>query len=704
MTIWRDMKVWNDHLYVTDEGVGGLNIFDLSTLPFDTNLTTSTYFGGGWGSAHNLYIDENGICYIFGASTGNSGVIFLDLTQDPMNPVQVGQWDPFYAHDGMARGDTLYVANVYEGYFSVLDVSDKSNPVVLATQTTGNSFCHNVWVSDDGDHLFTTDEVSSGYLGAYDISDLGDIQEIDLTISDFGSNTIVHNTHFKDDYLITSYYTYGVTIHDVSRPHNMIEVGHYDTSPASGSGFSGCWGVYPFLPSENILATDIETGLYILDPTYQRACWLEGNISDANTSMPISSALVQIQSIDLTDVSSLSGDYTTGYHTAGTYTVEVSASGYEPAIVSGVQLANGQVTNLDVQLTPLTAFVFTGQVTEAGSGNPIENAVLAFRSTFYNYDVNTDASGNYSITTFYESDYEVSIGHWGHVNECASGFYDAGNVPLDFVLEVGYHDDFSVELDWEISGNAFSGVWARGVPQGQAFPPWQIAPLEDITWDCGTEAFITGVFGPVGAGAVSGTTILTSPVFDATTIVDPRVSFFFWYTNISLGAPVNDPLNIELSNGIDTVLVEAITPATNEMMDWYIRDIIISDHIAVTSEMRLHLTAIKPQTSDPELLEVAIDLFRVTGESVVSVEEHSAANINVYPNPTNGSIIVDLALKAGETMDLELLDLSGRIVLQKSKALMAGNNQVELDLPKGIYLLNAFNAERSLSPVRIVVQ
>ena len=84
--------------------------------------------------------------------------------------------------------------------------------------------------------------------------------------------------------MVQSYYTYGVTIYDVSRPDNMVEVGHYDTSPFTGDGFFGAWGVYPFFDSGRLIISDIEEGLFVLDPTYVRACWLEGNVRDAQTA------------------------------------------------------------------------------------------------------------------------------------------------------------------------------------------------------------------------------------------------------------------------------------------------------------------------------------------------------------------------------------------------------------------------------------
>ena len=44
----------------------------------------------------------------------------------------------------------------------------------------------------------------------------------------------------------------------------------------------------------NILVTDIETGLYVLEPKYTNASFVEGVVTDSNTGLPISNAQVQI--------------------------------------------------------------------------------------------------------------------------------------------------------------------------------------------------------------------------------------------------------------------------------------------------------------------------------------------------------------------------------------------------------------------------
>ena len=267
-SVWRDLKTWGKYAYVTTEAEDGLLIVDLT----DLSGQTYTYWTDQFMRAHNIYIDENGFAYIFGSQDGpTDGAIILDLNDDPMNPSVAGLFDAYYLHDGMVRGDTLWGAAVYEGVLTAVDVSDKANPVILGSSPTSCNFTHNAWVSDDGNYVFTTDEQSDCNVGAYDVSNISDIQEIDLIQSwnnENGFPVIPHNTHVLGDYLVTSYYTSGVTVIDASDPFNMNEIAYYDTSPDyEGSEFEGCWGAYPFLPSGLILATDQQTGLHILEIT-----------------------------------------------------------------------------------------------------------------------------------------------------------------------------------------------------------------------------------------------------------------------------------------------------------------------------------------------------------------------------------------------------------------------------------------------------
>ena len=107
--------------------------------------------------------------------------------------------------------------------------------------------------------MFTTDEQSDSYIGAYDVSDMTNLQEVDRIQSNPGSNSIPHNTHVDGNFLVTSWYRDGTIVHDATYPNNLIQVAYYDSYSGSGSGFDGCWGTYPFLPSGLIISTDINS-------------------------------------------------------------------------------------------------------------------------------------------------------------------------------------------------------------------------------------------------------------------------------------------------------------------------------------------------------------------------------------------------------------------------------------------------------------
>ena len=267
---WHDVKTWETYAYEVNETSGGLLILDLSNLP--TSYAAANWSGGNFQGepvnftkAHNIFIDENGIGYIVGANYGVGGVIIVDLATDPTNPIIIGVWNTRYVHDLFVRNDTMWTADIYQGYVSIIDATDKANLTLLNTVPTPSNFTHNVWMSDDGLYLFTTDEVQAAPVGVYDISNVFDVKPIDQYFSTTNSSVIPHNVFVKGNYIYTAYYRDGVTVADISDPTQVTQVASYDTSPSfEGYGFNGCWGIYPYLPSGNILATDIENGLFVL--------------------------------------------------------------------------------------------------------------------------------------------------------------------------------------------------------------------------------------------------------------------------------------------------------------------------------------------------------------------------------------------------------------------------------------------------------
>ena len=267
---WRDLKTWGDFAYIVHDSYSSgesqaLLIVNLKNIATGDITYDSFTFNNQLTNAHNIYIDENGCIYLFGGNYATGGALMFDVSEDPMNPMYLGVFEDYYLHDGMVRGDTLWGSAIYEGVVAAIDVSDKSAPVILGSTFTPGTFTHNSWISDDGNYVFTTDEVTSGYIAAVDVSDVNNMSVIDQIQSwSPQGNVIPHNTHVKDDYLVTSYYCDGVTVVDASDPYNLQEVAYYDTSDSIGGTFSGAWGAYPWLPSGHILVTDRQEGLHIL--------------------------------------------------------------------------------------------------------------------------------------------------------------------------------------------------------------------------------------------------------------------------------------------------------------------------------------------------------------------------------------------------------------------------------------------------------
>lgn len=164
-----------------------------------------------------------------------------------------------------------------------------------------------------------------------------------------------------NDYLINPSYGSQLTIWDVARPANMVEIAHYI---ASGTGL--CWDASPFLPSGNIIATMTSGGLYLFAPDYVRACYLEGHVTDSLTGNDLINVSVSILTTTKTASTNLVGDYKTGMRDTGTFDVRFIKSGYITKIISGVTLSTGVVTQLDVPMVPIT----TG-ITEMNSDNDI---------------------------------------------------------------------------------------------------------------------------------------------------------------------------------------------------------------------------------------------------------------------------------------------------------------------------------------------
>ena len=718
--LWKEIKVRGNYAYVTSEGGGGLQIVNLSSLPNASGIIYHNWTGDGTitgqlNTIHALHIDGDFV-YLYGSNLFNGGAIAANLT-DPWNPTfvgeyQVGAGNSAYVHDGFVRNDTLYAGHIYSGYFSVVDFTNKANPIELVNQFTPNNFTHNTWLSTNSKILFTTDEVDNSYLTAFDITNLANITELDKIQSNAGSNSMVHNTHIikvlGNDYAVTSWYKDGFTIVDAGRPQNLIQVGNYDTFSASGGGSEGAWGVFPYLPSGTIVVSNIDEGLFVFTPSYVRACYLEGNVTSV-CGEQLNNTQVAITALNINENTDIAGQYKTGTSIAGTYTVVFSKAGYISQTISGVILSPGVVNALDIQLVPVNvSFTLTGLTVDSLTATPLSNVNVSISNQVESYNFISDGSGNFSDCNILAgADYDVILGKWGYNTYCTSNqLIDLSNNTFTYPLSKGYYDDFALDLGWTINSSASTGAWERGVPLGTVYNNISANPGSDATNDCSDKAFVTGNTGVTGSDQDidDGATTLLSPIFDLTSYASPYLEYSRWFFNDGGTGSPNDSLCIYLNNGTTTSLVEFVISTTLGNSTWVHKSFKISDFISPTSTMQLRVKA--ADNTPGHIVEAGFDKFSIK-EGPAAITENIINNKNLieaFPNPFAHETIISYQIKNKlfPGASISISDITGRTVY--SLALTKLNESVAIHpiLNAGIYFVILNNGSEISEPLKII--
>jgi choice-of-anchor B domain-containing protein len=152
------------------------------------------------------------------------------------------------------------------------DVTSKLQPVLLGTATNPNNrYIHSGWPTANGSHVIFHDELEEIQLGLptrlYTL-DLTNLRAPTVQVSYAGPTTTTdHNGYMRGTSYYLSHYRRGVVAYDAANPNALVEIASFDNylaPSANSAGTDGTWGVYPFLPSGNLLISDIENGLFVL--------------------------------------------------------------------------------------------------------------------------------------------------------------------------------------------------------------------------------------------------------------------------------------------------------------------------------------------------------------------------------------------------------------------------------------------------------
>jgi len=307
---WRDIKVYQHfdntankykaYAYVTtDKADQGMQIIDLSNLPTNVTLIKTL---NDFSEAHNVFISNldysdntalSGLIpmiYISGSNLntgdekGSYQIYNLTDPADPQLEANSGS-GAGYIHDAAsfviddARTascnnhspcEILIDFNAYN--LDIWDITDKSAPYKIKNISyTTSDYIHSGWWSEDKMTIFIQNELDEQRKGvnttleALDISDLNNPQIIGTYVGQTAA--IDHNGFTLGTEYYMSNYRRGLSLIDISDPSNMTDIGFFDTFsiPATNSAnFNGAWGVYPYLPSGNVIVSDLEYGLFVL--------------------------------------------------------------------------------------------------------------------------------------------------------------------------------------------------------------------------------------------------------------------------------------------------------------------------------------------------------------------------------------------------------------------------------------------------------
>ncbi len=476
----QDVKVHDGLMFVGLEGVSpGCQIVDVRDPFAPVKLTDVTVLS----AVHNVFYDQG---WLYLVDSGQTLIDIVDLrAYDPDDPPAVISSSHLrltgvgnqMVHDITVQNGRLYAA-AWDS-LRVYDVSDVANEVPTLLGTAPGNSVHASWATEDGRFLVVAEEHGVSGLTLYEIVDQGDAVTLEVRGYHFLSSRragSVHNPLVAGHRVYASWYAAGVQVLEIDpETATWSLVASFDTSPADGDDgiFSGNWGVYPHLAPERVLASDMGTGLWVLDvdPNVLLFTYPHGL---PRTVAPGVEAPIGVK---ITAVGAPPDPPSVTRHAA--------VDGDPPAEQTLIDQGDG---------------LFAGTLPAAACGSVIEVSFSA-------------------------------------ENILGTSFVDPPGAPVEtYRVDVAsetvtvFEDDFELDMGWTVDNTAVdSGAWERGDPVGTGAQP------ENDAGGAGDgSCFFTGqgaIGGSIGAADLDGgPTVLISPPMD---LADGGgiVSYSYWLFN-----------------------------------------------------------------------------------------------------------------------------------------------------------------------------
>ncbi|MBK7429491.1 MAG: choice-of-anchor B family protein [Bacteroidetes bacterium] len=321
--IWHEYKTFGNYLYIIsdDGGNNSMQIADLSTLPDSANVIYDS--NSIFTHSHTLFIDGSKLYVASVSSTGNFSSMNVYSLANPALPSLLRRLDDDFpaigsVHDMFVSNDTVYASCGYDGLY-IFHYDEILNQFVNLGSLTNfptSRYNHSSDLSPDHQILYMCDEVPDGMpFSIVDVSDISNPTVLSTMSTNPGCTP--HNPYVEGDLLYMAAYQDGLYVYDISVPSSPVQIGYFDTHPQNPTGtypspaYQGCWAAYTKLPSGNILASDMQLGLFVLDVSGLPTSVKNENLNTGISIYPspaINELFVKIenptgsQSITLTDI------------------------------------------------------------------------------------------------------------------------------------------------------------------------------------------------------------------------------------------------------------------------------------------------------------------------------------------------------------------------------------------------------------------
>jgi choice-of-anchor B domain-containing protein len=256
---WREANSLGGEWIYTSSEHGPLQAINM------TNPAVPSLAGTFGPTAHTVSVDVAARRLWASGYNGFGGSEVYDVGANRSNPPRIGGFASPYVHDCLPVNGFGYFAMIFNGLFQIRDIRNPAATILVSSTTTPGAFTHNVWINDDETLAVTADENMGGCLTVYDITNKAAPVQRSTWCSPNGAT--VHNVFIRGSVAFFSSYTDGFWAIDLSDPATPRPICRFDTNALGGSGYEGCWGCYPFQPSGVIYLSDMQNGLWIVEPT-----------------------------------------------------------------------------------------------------------------------------------------------------------------------------------------------------------------------------------------------------------------------------------------------------------------------------------------------------------------------------------------------------------------------------------------------------